>query len=256
MMITELATLKARLASRERDLTHLLHVLNHDLRAPLRAVVAFSSLLQEEDSAQEGGPSSSANDTGVYVLDAERLGYLQHVLAAAREMQELLADLDTYGRISRRPSRAQRVDADLALERARSGLRLELEATEALLEVGPLPPVLADPDQVGMVWHHLLRNALTFRAGKPHICISGERLGVEVLFRIRDDGIGISPADAERVFDLFVRLHARDAYPGHGAGLSFVRKIVEHHGGRTWVEASPADHGGTCVCFTLAAAPG
>lgn len=233
----EMASLRAQVVARDRELAHLLQVINHDLRAPLRAVVGFSALLQE-------CPADP---------DPERASYLDHVLGGAREIQELLADLVAYSRVTRRAVRGQRVDAASCFESARVSLRAQIEQAGARIYAAHLPAVMADFEQVSSVWRAILGNALTFCIGSPEIKIYAERIGREVMFEVADNGIGIAKAAHERVFELFARLHARDEYPGRGTGLAFARRIVEHHGGRMWIEAGAVGEG-TRFRFTLQAA--
>jgi light-regulated signal transduction histidine kinase (bacteriophytochrome) len=233
---SELGLLRAQLAARDRDIAQLLHVVSHDLRAPLRAVVGFTELLRE----------------GAGEEDAERQGYLRYVVGSAREMQEMLAALDAYARVTRRKSREQRVDAGLSFELARRELLPRIRSVAAEIEVVGLVHVMADADQLTSVWGALLANALTFCTQPPRISVRAERCEREVIFSVLDRGIGIAEANRERVFGLFVRLHRRDEFPGRGVGLALARRVVEHHGGRIWIEAD--EQNATCVRFTLPAA--
>jgi light-regulated signal transduction histidine kinase (bacteriophytochrome) len=114
----------------------------------------------------------------------------------------------------------------------------------------PLPTVLADEGQLVQLFQNLIGNAIKFcGAEKPLIQVRGEPDGTAWTFSVRDNGIGIDPQFAERIFVIFQRLHSREEYPGTGIGLALCKKIVERHGGRIWVESQPGQ--GATFCFTL-----
>jgi light-regulated signal transduction histidine kinase (bacteriophytochrome) len=119
-----------------------------------------------------------------------------------------------------------------------------------------LPSVPADGEQITQVLQNLIENALKFRApdSKPRIEIGATLVGADWHLYVRDNGIGIEPAYAERIFRVFQRLHTRQQYPGNGIGLALCRKIVESHGGRLWLDAEPRSEPGATFRFTLPAA--
>ena len=120
------------------------------------------------------------------------------------------------------------------------------------MTAGPLPTVVGDPVQLGQVLQNLVANAIKFRGAEPpRVHVSAERAGREWTVSVRDNGIGISPEYAQRIFVIFQRLHSRAEYAGTGIGLAICKKIVERHGGRIWVE--PAPGGGSVFRFTLPA---
>jgi signal transduction histidine kinase len=122
------------------------------------------------------------------------------------------------------------------------------------VRVGPLPTVAADEAQLARVLQNLLANAVKFCAEpKPQVEVGAEREAGGWRIWVADNGIGIDPAQAERVFQMFQRLHDRRAYPGTGIGLAVCQRIVERHGGRIWFEPRPG--GGTVFAFTLPDAP-
>jgi chemotaxis family two-component system sensor kinase Cph1 len=110
--------------------------------------------------------------------------------------------------------------------------------------------VLADDLQLLQVMQNLLGNALKFRSQQPpQVHVTATRQGTEWVFAVRDNGIGLDPAYAKRIFVIFQRLHSRTEYPGTGIGLAICKKIIERHGGRIWVESAPGK--GATFFFTL-----
>ena len=138
------------------------------------------------------------------------------------------------------------------LASALENLRSAVAAAGAEVTHGPLPEVEGDATQLVQVLQNLIGNALKFHAdGPPHVRIQATREGPDWEFSVRDDGIGIAPQYQERIFVIFQRLHTREEYPGSGIGLSVVKKVVERHGGRIWVESSGTRGEGTTFRFTL-----
>jgi light-regulated signal transduction histidine kinase (bacteriophytochrome) len=114
-----------------------------------------------------------------------------------------------------------------------------------------LPTVHGDAIQLGLVFQNLIGNALKFCGRTPCIHIGARREGRQWIFSVRDNGIGLDPQHAERIFQVFQRLHTRSEYPGTGIGLAICKKIIERHGGRIWVESQPG--AGATFMFTLPA---
>jgi light-regulated signal transduction histidine kinase (bacteriophytochrome) len=119
------------------------------------------------------------------------------------------------------------------------------------VSVGDLPEVWGDEGQLRQLFQNLIGNGIKFRRPEepPRVDVSAERQEGGTLFRVSDNGIGIDPRHAERIFSVFKRLHGREEYPGSGIGLSICKRIVERHHGRIWVE--PRDTGGTTFAFTI-----
>ncbi|MFT3922057.1 MAG: HAMP domain-containing sensor histidine kinase [Myxococcales bacterium] len=231
----EIQTLRATLEARERELSQLLHVIGHDMRAPLRAVVGFAELLLQ----------SSPHE-----LSEESRTYLDHVSEGAREMQGMLADLERYARAARRPAQPQLIDPALSLDEARRRLAPELTCAGAgLVFSTPLPRVLADAESLLEIWLQVLSNAVKFCPRPAEVRVTAEQRAREVVFSVQDDGPGIPAVDRERVFGLFVRLVPSGSHPGRGVGLALVRRCVERLGGRAWIEAG-SPHG-TRIVFAL-----
>jgi two-component system, chemotaxis family, sensor kinase Cph1 len=129
-------------------------------------------------------------------------------------------------------------------------LRATILAAGAQVSYDPLPTLIADHFQLEQLLQNLLSNALKFHGEEsPRIHLSARQQGSNWVFSIRDNGIGIDPQFAERIFVIFQRLHGNEAYPGTGIGLAICKKIVERHGGRIWVESEPGR--GATFHFTL-----
>jgi light-regulated signal transduction histidine kinase (bacteriophytochrome) len=165
-------------------------------------------------------------------------------------MNRLISDLLTYSRVGTRAEPIESVDCNAVLATARSNLRAAIEESGATITADRLPTVVADETQLEQLFQNLLGNAIKFRAARPlEIHVGAERWGEGWLFRVRDNGIGIEPRHAERIFLIFQRLHGREEYPGTGIGLALCQKIVERRGGRIWVESEPGQ--GSTFCFSL-----
>jgi light-regulated signal transduction histidine kinase (bacteriophytochrome) len=129
---------------------------------------------------------------------------------------------------------------------------LRVEECKAIITHDPLPTVYGDATRLGQVWQNLLGNALKFcKEPSPRIHIAVQQEGHYWRFAVQDNGIGIDPRHAERIFQVFQRLHSRSEYPGTGIGLAICKRIVEQHGGRIWVESEPGK--GATFFFTLLA---
>jgi signal transduction histidine kinase len=138
------------------------------------------------------------------------------------------------------------------LDEVLSSLQADLDAADAAVQIGPLPTLRAHPVQLAQLFQNLIANAVKFRAeARPEITVRARPRARDWEFTIADNGIGIEPDFAERVFDFGQRLHSDDAIPGSGIGLTVCKAVVERHGGRIWVEPSSA--GGSRFHFTLPA---
>jgi light-regulated signal transduction histidine kinase (bacteriophytochrome) len=165
-------------------------------------------------------------------------------------MQRLIADLLAYSRVGTRGRPFEPVDLAEIVRRARQNLEVALQESGAQVTAEALPVVPGDPVQLTQLFQNLIANAIKFRGeAPPRVHLRAVREGADWHVIVRDNGIGISRQDFERIFIIFQRLHHRDKYPGTGIGLSICKKIVERHGGRIWVESS-SGHGST-FHFTL-----
>lgn len=225
------------------ELEQFAYVASHDLQEPLRKVASFCQLLEKRYGAE---------------LDERGKQYIDFAVDGAKRMQVLINDLLTFSRVGRVSEGAQPVRLDEPLDKALTNLSTVLEEAEAVVErPGELPEIMGEPTLLTMLWQNLISNAVKFRRpDRPPVVL------VEVgeapenpalrLFSVTDNGIGVAPEFAEKIFVIFQRLHARDEYSGTGIGLAVCKKIVEFHGGTIWLDTGNTE--GTRVCFTLRAA--
>jgi len=220
------------------ELEQFAYVASHDLQEPLRKVASFCQLIEQRYEDQ---------------LDERGKQYIAFAVDGAKRMQQLINDLLAFSRVGR-VAAEQVVSGEEVLRQALTSLGHAIEDSGAQIDAGPLPPVRGEPALLAAVFQNLIGNALKFHGngGPPHVAISAERRGEEWVFTCADDGIGIEPEYAERIFMIFQRLHPKDAYAGTGIGLALCRKIVEYHGGRIWLDTdAPEDR--TTFRFTLPA---
>lgn len=183
-------------------------------------------------------------------LDADADEFIEYAVDGATRMQHLINDLLAYSRVGTRGKEFAPVCTEAVLTEVLVDLSAAIEEGGASVTHDRLPTVQGDRSQLGQLFLNLVANAIKFRAeAAPRVHLSARREGAQWRFSIRDNGIGIAPEYAERIFVIFQRLHTRTEYAGTGIGLAICRKIVERHGGRIWVESQPGP--GATFCFTL-----
>ena len=165
-------------------------------------------------------------------------------------MKALITDLLAYARVGTQGEPMVFTSSEIILQQTLALLQVHIAESGARVTTEPLPSVRADPTQFSLLWQNLLSNALKFRGQEPlRIHVSARQEEAEWVFSVRDNGIGLEPQYAERIFVIFQRLHSHTKYSGTGLGLAICKKIVERHGGRIWVESEPGQ--GATFCFTL-----
>jgi signal transduction histidine kinase len=229
---------REELARSNRDLEEFAHVVAHDLQAPLRGVTSHLESLAKHEGSLE---------------DRDRR-HLDAAVADAERMKQQIRDLLAYARARNREAVPEPTDAAAVLREVLGRLRVPLEETHAQVTHGPLPVLLVDPTELAQVLQNLVENAVKFHgAAAPRVHVSAERTGEHWRFSVADNGIGIAAKDSERIFGVFQRLHTREEFPGTGIGLALCRRLVEHRGGRIWVESK--NGAGSTFHFTLPASP-
>jgi PAS domain S-box-containing protein len=228
------------LARSNRDLEQFAYVASHDLQEPLRAVAGPLQLLQRRYEGK---------------IDARADEFIGHAVDGATRMQTLIDDLLSYSRVGRLEDPKQTVQVGEVLELALKNLAVIIQETGAQITHDALPTVQGIPSQLALLFQNLISNAVKFRKkDRPvRIHIGAQRHGDEWRISVADNGIGIAEQYFERIFVIFQRLHTRRDYPGTGLGLALCKRIVEHHGGKIWLESKPDE--GTTFFFTLARAP-
>ena len=225
----------AELQRSNAELEQFAYVASHDLQEPLRKVASFSQLLQRRYAGK---------------LDARADQYIEYAVDGAKRMQALIDDLLAYSRVGRSAREPALVSSDAALTQARANLADQIEQTGATVETGHLPLVLAELPLLIAVFQNLLSNSLKFSGGKqPRVVVTVRRDEPFWVFSFSDNGIGIEPDYAERIFVIFQRLNERGAYAGTGIGLAMTRKIIEYFGGRIWLDPTCTE--GARFLFTL-----
>jgi light-regulated signal transduction histidine kinase (bacteriophytochrome) len=235
----DLRALAEELQRSNAELEQFAYVASHDLQEPLRKVASFCQLLQRRYAGQ---------------LDEKADLYIEYAVDGAKRMQQLINDLLAFSRVGRITRDQVLVPSGEALEQARANLSVPIEQEQARIESGPLPVVRAEAVLLTTVFQNLLGNALKFRGeDDPRISVAAQRDGEFWEFSVTDNGIGVPPEYADRIFVIFQRLHDRQAYPGTGIGLALCRKIIEYHGGRMWLDTGHSP--GARFCFTLPIPP-
>jgi hypothetical protein len=218
-----------------RDLEQFAYVASHDLQEPLRAVGGYVKLLQHRFPEK---------------LDAKAHQYVAGAADGAERMQRLIADLLAFSRVGTRGGAFAPADLNALLRDALNNLQTSITEAGAKVTSDPLPSLTVDATQIGQLFQNLIGNAIKFRSERaPEIHVGACQEKEHWLFWVRDNGIGIEPQYAGRIFQIFQRLHSRKHYPGTGIGLAICKKIVERHGGEIRVESEPVQ--GSTFYFSI-----
>jgi light-regulated signal transduction histidine kinase (bacteriophytochrome) len=217
------------------ELEQFAYVASHDLQEPLRMVGSYCQLLKRRYAGK---------------LDGDADEFIEFAVEGANRMQRLINDLLNYSRVGRRGEAFQALPAGDLVKIALGNLQAAIADGGATVEVGELPQVVGDRTLLAQLFQNLIGNAIKFRRDEPPVVrIAAVVDGGFAEFTVEDNGIGIEREYVDKVFLIFQRLHDRDKYAGTGIGLAIVKKVVEYHGGKIWIESEPGQ--GSRFQFTL-----
>ncbi len=221
----ELTNRTQQLEASNTELEQFAYIVSHDLLEPLRSISGFSYLLQEEYQSQ---------------LNQEAQEYLDFINDGAARMKQLIEDLLAFSRVGSQNLVLTLIDCEQIIREVISNLQAAITENNVQIHWDNLPKVIGDRTLLIQLWQNLISNAIKFRNPKsvPQIYIAATQKSHELIFSIRDNGIGIDPQYTEDIFAVFRRLHTRQQYPGTGIGLAICRRIAELHGGKIWVKSS------------------
>jgi PAS domain S-box-containing protein len=237
-----LAKQAEQLARSNADLQQFAYITAHDLKEPLRTVIACTEMFVCKSGER---------------LNPEERQLLDFVTTAARRMDEMIAALLPYTRTMHQELPLSTVKISEVVNWAVNNLYLSIEASQVRIscDEAQLPMVRGNKVALAQLFQNLLDNAIKYRGpDSPVVEISAQRADGNWLFRVRDNGIGIHPAYHKRIFTLFQRLHTSEEVPGTGVGLALCQRIVQAHGGRIWVESEEGK--GATFVFNLPAGEG
>lgn len=225
----------AELRAANRELEAFSYSVSHDLRAPLRAIVGFVQILEEDHAA---------------TLDATARHHLERVKLNARRMGQLIDDLLSFSQIGRATMLRQSIDMQ-AMATAVAQEAIAASGRHVDLTVEPLPQAHGEAALVNQVFVNLISNAVKFTAkvDRPAIVIGARHDDRETIYFVRDNGVGFDERHAEKLFGVFQRLHRPEEFEGTGVGLAIVHRIISRHGGRVWAEGKVG--AGATFSFTM-----
>jgi len=215
----------AQLAAANKELEAFSYSVAHDLRGPLQQLSGFVELLQKREAE---------------FLHEEGVRYLDHINKSVWGMSTLIDDLLNFSRAERIDLQKGVVSLEDLVNEVRHDLRHLTDGREIVWKLGTLPPVYADRSILRVAIVNLLSNAVKFSRGRTpaEIEVGAELRNDAVVAFVRDNGVGFDMQQADKLFGVFERLHAKYEFEGHGIGLANVQRIIQRHGGRAWAESS------------------
>lgn len=217
------------------ELEQFAYVASHDLQEPLRMISGYVQLINKRYHEK---------------LDQDATEFLQFALDGVQRMQRLINDLLEYSRVGRKGTDIEKINLEELYLKVLQNLKVAIEESKAEISHDPFPIVFYPERELYQLFQNLIGNAIKFHGDKPpKIHIGVRQDGKQWVFSVEDNGIGIDPKYADRIFVIFQRLHTRQEYPGTGIGLAICKKIVERHGGKIWFESTPNQ--GTSFFFTI-----
>ena len=221
---TEIRLLNDKLKEAYDELDAFSYTISHDLKNPLTTIKSYSQLLQRS-----------------LKLEPREQSMLAGILTGANRMQAMIEEVLHYSKAGQMKAKPRHVDMTALLADLKEQLLIAHEHLPLKINIDATPPVYGDATMIQQVFSNLMGNAVKYssKAGSPMIDISGEQVENQVRYRVTDNGIGIKLNDMDKIFDLFTRSDEVDEYEGSGVGLAIVKKIMEKHAGRIWVESQP-----------------
>jgi signal transduction histidine kinase len=236
--VSEVTERTRQLEAANDELGAFSYSVSHDLRAPLRAVNGYTSILLEDFSSS---------------LSAEGLGFLKRVKENGEYMGHLIDDLLAFSRLGRQALRVQPVHTRAIVDRALDKLAPAIEGRQVELVIGDLPDCESDPALLEQVFINLIGNAFKYsrkrEGARIEVGASGGAAGESPVYFVKDNGAGFDMQYADKLFGVFQRLHRNQDFEGTGVGLAIVQRIVNRHGGRVWAEGKVNE--GAAFYFTL-----
>jgi light-regulated signal transduction histidine kinase (bacteriophytochrome) len=217
------------------ELQQFAYVASHDLREPLRMITSFLELLEKQynDKLDENGK--------------ELIGF---AVNGSKRLDSMINDLLEYSRVVNKEREFKNVNFNNVLEQTKLNLKSSIDDTNAVVTYHSLPTLFGDEQLLVMLFQNLISNSIKYRSNKtPKIEISAIKESNRYLFKVEDNGIGMSNKNLKRIFTIFQRLHTKEEYEGTGIGLAIAKKIVNQHDGHIWVESLLGD--GTTLYFTI-----
>lgn len=227
----------AQLRAINKEIEAYSYTVSHDLRAPLRAISEFAKILNEEYGSQ---------------LDEEGVRLLCIIKRNVNKMEQLIQDLLNFSLVMRNSGDKTRVDMNQLVEQTVGELLVAESGRKIEIQIENLPEINGNPSMLKQVWSNLISNALKFTSQNTQASIqvgSVENEAHEIQYYVKDNGVGFDMKYAQRLFGVFKRLHRESEFPGSGVGLAIVKRIIDRHGGKIWVESQLGE--GTTFYFSL-----
>src|SRR5450631_1570088 len=234
----QLESVNNELESVNKELESFSYSVSHDLRAPIRAINAYTKILVEDYSGK---------------IDTDGAKILYSIMRNSKKMGELIDDLLAFSKLGRKQVTVSEINMATLVNLVREELLFDDGEIIPEFNVGALPPAKGDQSLIKQVWINLISNAIKYSKYKPkiHITIGGYEKDNHVVYYVKDDGAGFDMQYYDKLFGVFQRLHSQEEFEGTGIGLAIVQKIVNRHSGTVWAESTLNE--GACFYFSLPA---
>jgi len=238
-VLEDFAEQKTELEKVNKELDGFVHIVSHDLRTPLRGISSFITFLEEDYKDK---------------LGKEGQEFIDEIRNGADRLGDLIDDLLTLSRISRIKNPYETVDIQALIDSVLESIKHDIKTHRVGLKIhDQLPTVVCDRVKMAQVFLNLINNGIKFSSKNnrecPKIEIGFTERSDSFEFYVKDNGIGIDPQYHEQIFGVFRRLHTEKEFEGTGVGLSIVKKVIDDHGGRIWIESQLGQ--GACFYFTV-----